>query len=91
MTGSICAPTGHLTRAVFRCRSCKRRRRFIVRMYLWYGPWSTCCTCGFDCGEGAPTRSPRRRTEYAAEAREAWKRAGTTKQACEAMHREFGP
>lgn len=76
-TLTICAPAGSWWRSVFRCRSCRRDRRFVVRHTPYYGSYSICLACGYECGDDAPARrrSWLQRSALVIEARETWKTA----------------
>lgn len=53
----ICRPASVTFRGVSMCPTCKRRRRFVVSQFVYYGPRETCCACGDSWEDGE--RSPR--------------------------------
>lgn len=67
----IHAPKGEVVRRVLRCPSCKRRRRFVVVLYGWYGAMTTCCGCGEQWNDGY--RAPRSRAKRQAWASQLWR------------------
>lgn len=74
----VCAPSATVSRRILMCHNCKRRRRFRVNSYEWYGPDVYCCACGerWSDGEWMPRPFARGwRQENIAYAREAWRRA----------------
>jgi len=42
---TVCSPRGIRYRAILYCRKCKRRRRSLVTLFVWYEPEVECCTC----------------------------------------------
>ncbi|MFD6490328.1 hypothetical protein [Streptomyces sp. NPDC060188] len=75
----VCRARGYAIRRIFRCGTCKTRRRMLWRDEAWYGVTITCCHCGdrWQDGERYPRPSKRGwRTEAAAKATVEWLGAG---------------
>ena len=75
----ICRPSGFPIRRILHCPTCKRRRRFAGRDYVWYGPSITCCGCGDSWSDGERHDRPARRgwrTIEIAAAKDLWNEAG---------------
>jgi hypothetical protein len=75
----ICQASGFPIRRIMRCPTCKKRRRFSGRAYVWYGPTVTCCGCGDSWSDGERNDRPFRRNWRAsaiAAAKELWAEAG---------------
>ena len=74
----ICRPAVVTTRKVLRCPTCKQRRRFVVRSYVWYPTDATCTACGDTWAEGERLQRPARRgwrVEASAAAKRDWEQA----------------
>ncbi len=50
-------------RRIFRCRSCRKRRRFRVDFFEWYGARFYCCHCGNVWSDGELRRSRKKQKE----------------------------
>lgn len=76
VVGYICAPSPtQVRRRILPCPTCERRRRFVCRLYEWYGWMVTCCGCGdsWEDGERLPRPFARGwRAAAIARARAAW-------------------
>jgi len=74
----IYRPPYLLARTVRRCTTCKRRRRFLVRLFEWYPAQWICGGCGyvFVSGEGRSQSSRKRREKHRQYVREKWPRVG---------------
>jgi phage/plasmid primase-like uncharacterized protein len=75
----ICSPATFPIRAIMRCPTCKKRRRFAGRDAAWWGVTWTCCACGDSFGDGERLMRPATRgwrTEARAKARATWEEAG---------------
>lgn len=74
-------------RAVMRCHHRKVRRRFVVKLYAWYGPQFTCCACGNVWSDGEWLRyNEKMRVSAAKEARKAWLTLTCFADIAEALH-----
>lgn len=51
------APTGIDTVRELTCRRCKRPRRHLVTLFVWYGPMTTCLACGAFRNDGVLRRA----------------------------------
>jgi hypothetical protein len=68
----ICAPSPvKYERRVIQCPTCQQRRRFVCRLYEWYGWLVTCCACGDSWEDGERLPRPFRRGWRVEEARRA--------------------
>lgn len=76
-TVHIHSPPYKLARKIRRCTTCKRRRRFLVKVYEYYAAESICGGCGheFVSGEGRTWSSQRCRSSRRAFVRESWAKA----------------
>jgi hypothetical protein len=86
---NICRPATFPIRAILRCPTEKRRRRFATLDAAWYGPTWTCCGCGDSFADGERLRRPARRgwrEEVKAHAKQVWNQAGRFTRA---QHREW--
>ena len=76
MTGAICdGGPAHLERRIHLCPTEGRRRRFVVRMQLWYGAEWYCLGCGDAWADGELRPRPWARgwrAKAVARARELW-------------------
>lgn len=57
---TICSPRGIRYRAVLLCRKCKRRRRSLVSLFVWYEPHIVCCTCTHSLDDWRAERTTRK-------------------------------
>lgn len=75
----VCRARRYSIRRIFRCPTCKARRRMLFQDEAWYGMTMTCCHCGdiWQDGELYPRPSARGwRKEAAAKATVEWLAAG---------------
>jgi hypothetical protein len=75
----VCRPDTFPLRRIFRCRTCKRRRRFAGLDAAWYGTTWTCCGCGDSWTDGERHPRPFRRgwrAEAKRRAKATWEEAG---------------
>ena len=78
MTVHLCRPTSVASRKVLHCPTCKKRRRFVVRSFVWYSTIATCCACGDAWSDGYRLPRPFKpnwRAEAAARAKADWQTA----------------
>lgn len=76
----VCRARRYNIRRIFRCPTCKTRRRMLAQDEAWYGMTVTCCHCGDSWQDGELCPRPRMRgwrKEAAAKATAAWLAAGT--------------
>ena len=79
MNVTVCRARRNSIRRIFRCPTCKTRRRMLVQDEAWYGMTMTCCHCGDSWQDGERClRSNKRgwRKEAAAKATVQWLAAG---------------
>lgn len=90
----VCAPTSVTYRRVRECPTCKRRRRFVVKTFVWYDPIWTCCGCGDSWSSGVRFGRPARRgwrIEATRKARSEWVAAPSRNEADRMQRRMLAP
>lgn len=78
-TPIVCRARQYNIRRIFRCPTCKMRRRMLWQDEVWYGVTVTCCHCGDSWQDGELYPRPAKRSwrkEAAAKATAAWLAAG---------------
>ena len=59
-------------RAIRRCTTCKRRRRFLVLIFEWYTASWFCGGCGYEFNEGRRPAGKKRRAANRERVKERW-------------------
>lgn len=75
----VCRARQYNIRRIFRCPTCKTRRRMLFQDEVWYGTTTTCCHCGDSWQDGELYPRPAKRgwrKEAAAKATAEWLAAG---------------
>jgi len=79
----IYRPKSFVARAVRKCTTCRKKRRFLVKVYGWHPSTWICGGCGWSFCGGRQNVTPTKREENKEFVRTEWKNAMNHKQAIE--------